>query len=693
MAADSQLQNDLKDSNSDKTIPRMLGYICLMRMRLEMTIDGHRLVCLLQDFDTDIGQMHWKIESLTDPGAEVTQEATVTAAFSFGILRFGFSAQVLSRNQSVFVTTVPKKIDQLTSRAYERYPFSGAESSTVTIHFQDRHGSLTKSVATVPGRCISTWAEGGMGIAVPRDSGLFLAGDLLTKIEVKRNGFVVFDGQGEIMWSQQTEPFNGSWELGVRFTSAEEKKSLRPKEQIERDLLLCERSLERIRLNGGISSAFIRCKHPFRFKSSIAGVVHDLSTHGCSFLNEERELFLPVGSVLEDVLLQLPFHEPLKTTLALRHISTVDLQEGDEIRRLKKYGFEFLNPSSEVFRAIETLVMESRNRYLKEASVENLEELWRFFFETGFIYDEKRKYLAGKFDRIKACYEKLLSEKNNIFKKIVYRKNGQVYAHISSLANYDGSWLIQHLAANKDNGKSTSIDVVMAILDFFIQMYNELRQSASYIQFYYRPENFYPATIFGGSALRINSPAKVGTFPNGYYVASHAPTSDEALQIKEATDKDYDLFEKLVVRDLTPLQLRAEGLTREKMKIPETNAAYRAHGLEKLRTLLYLPSVGFATIDTSELGLNLSELTNVIRVFPESPKLTTQLVDQAWAWACREKHSHFTLLLRTDLEKHMKSKYFKKKCDYICWTLESGSIREFKSHVVNIFQELKKKSA
>lgn len=687
----SQAAHSLTEYSAPKvhpSIPRGFGYISLMKVPVFFSVGKCRMECLLEDFDTKAGTAYWKIQTISDPKFAASPELNLNGAYSLKLERFTFHVNIKDRNHSDLTTSLPVEILQLRSRSYERFKPYQNELIQAKLCFQDRYGTLQTTEVDIEGKNIRAWAEGGMGVLVPRESGLFLPGDLVTSIILTKKGMTLFEGQGVVVWSYQPEPFDGNWHLGIQFQVPEDKKS-RSREMLEDETLLCERNLERIRLNGGISSAFIRAQHPFRENTFITGAVHDVTTHGLSFLHEERELNLPVGSVLNDVTLQLPFLEPMTIKLVLRNVSDTDVRNGGEVYQLKRYGFEFVDLSEGAFRSIERLIMETRNQALKEARVENLDELWKFFFDTGFIYDEKRRLLASRFDRIRESYERLLSEKNNVFKKIVYKRNAQVYAHVSALAHYDTTWLIQHLAASKYEGKSTSIEVVMAILDFFIQMYNELKPQASYIQFYYRPENYYPATVFGGALKRLTNPKRGLAFTYGYYLGITSTSDDSSLKIREAKGSEIDQFEKLVVTTLPPLQIRAEGLCKEEINIKNTQNSYRKFSLEKSRTLLTLPGVGFATVETSELGLNLSELTNVIRVFPFESHGVNPLVEQTWSWLNKNNMGYHTLLLRKEQEVDFSSSLFKKEKDYVCWMLESGAIREFKSIVIQIFSELK----
>ena len=130
----------------------------------------------------------------------------------------------------------------------------------------------------------------------------------------------------------------------------------------------------------------------------------------------------------------------------------------------------------------------------------DMDDLWDFFFETGFIYPAKYAFFQNNKEEIKKTYAKLYGENPQIARHFIYQDRGAILGHMAMVRFYENAWLIHHHAARK----TVSIKAGLAVLDQISHYLNELGNFYfAHLQFvycYYRPDNKFPNRVFGGFA-------------------------------------------------------------------------------------------------------------------------------------------------------------------------------------------------
>jgi hypothetical protein len=101
-----------------------------------------------------------------------------------------------------------------------------------------------------------------------------------------------------------------------------------------------------------------------------------------------------------------------------------------------------------------------------------------------------------------------LSVDNPIVKKIILKEDQEIKGHVSAIRFFDHCWIIQHLNALKVSGGSAAQSMISGIVDFFYDARANANSETFYVMSFYRPDNIYPAIVFGESCRRINDPLK-----------------------------------------------------------------------------------------------------------------------------------------------------------------------------------------
>jgi hypothetical protein len=252
----------------------------------------------------------------------------------------------------------------------------------------------------------------------------------------------------------------------------------------------------------------------------------------------------------------------------------------------------------------------------------DLDDLWNFFFSSGFIYPEKYSYLQDQREDIKRTYEEIYENNPGIGRYFVYQKNGNILGHIAMIRAYEDTWLLHHHAAGPRNCHNAGIHVLKQASNFAHSCQRIQSMHMEYLMCYYRPDNRFPSRVFGKVAEDIADPGScsIDTFAYFYTDGGVGPENLPAgWTLAPASAADLNNF-------VSSYRRKSGGL------MPEALQLGRGNGLELSLTRDYARSGltrqieyfavkkhgGLQAIlmqDISPAGLNLSELTNCIKVF------------------------------------------------------------------------------
>ena len=437
---------------------------------------------------------------------------------------------------------------------------------------------------------------------------------------------------------------------------------------------------------------FIYFEHPLKPGYKISGGIADLSNRGISILCEEEHA-LPRGLHIANAEIQLPLDPSIKTELKVSGYSQLETEE----REIYRIGFEFARPHPELLKRVSSFVQKNASPHLTDATAEDCDRLWAFFFESRFIYGAKRQQLQSNAERVVKTYEKLLKNNPPILKKILYKQNGEIKGHIVAIKIFDETFIIQHLAASKAQGASAGQAVIRGITSFFLDASINRNTQTRYVCAYYRPSNLYPSLVFGETEHIINNPDICSTRIYRFCVFSSqqlAATPD--VTCGEAKLHDLDDLEAILIASHEFQLMRVEGLTRDKITSLELTSEYNRVGLYRNRRVFVARKGNdraYAVCNYSSPGINLSELTNSVKFYYSlgaNPVIMQELANALSPVVVEsyQKTEMSDMVLLIQSEQPVPAGFNVKK-QYTMWILNTDYVSKFKDATEYIFKNIR----
>jgi len=365
-------------------------------------------------------------------------------------------------------------------------------------------------------------------------------------------------------------------------------------------------------------------RHPFSNKRFDLKVI-DLSGSGFAVEENQNDSVLLPGMILPE--LELSFANSFKIKCRAQVVYRKSFETETEGNRVK-CGLALLDIDIQDHARLISILQHAKNENSYFCNRVSLDKLWNFFFETGFIYPDKYGHIEKNKHQIKATYEKLYNRESNIARHFVYQDNGRILGHMAMLRYYNKTWLIHHHAARK----SALNKAGLIVLDQIGRMGNNSHRLNSlhmdYLICYYRPENKFPSRVFGGAAKSIHDPQGCSIDAFAYYHhrcnltrKAHLPVSWQLTEVSEIDLAELENFYRHVsggllldVTDLRPNCLNIDTLSDE----------YQRLGLNRERQLFAVRQhnqlKAFVMVNLTDLGLNLSNLTNCIKILVIDPQ-------------------------------------------------------------------------
>jgi hypothetical protein len=358
--------------------------------------------------------------------------------------------------------------------------------------------------------------------------------------------------------------------------------------------------------------------HPFTQKP-IQRDIHNLSFAGFSVEETAEEGVLMPGMIIPN--LEIRYAGVLKMICDAQVIYRRKMGKG----RIG-CGLAILDMDFRAYRQLSHIMVHAGDPQACFASHVQLDNLWEFLFDTGFIYPKKYHFLKTSIEDFKETYRKLYQEDQEIEAHFTYQNNGRIYGHVSIFQAYQRAWMVHHLAARPLNGKHVGLTVLKNVLRFFDGLYRYPSIRIDHMLFYFRPENHFPNLFFGGFARDLGN--------------QRACSLDLFAYMSHPTDRPQDPFPqgwRLI--DFEPSHLPelerfyrnvSGGLLLDVLRLGKTDAGnetleevYRRQGfLRQWRTYALLKEDSLKAVlvvNHSSPGLNLSEFLNNIKVVVTDP--------------------------------------------------------------------------
>jgi hypothetical protein len=358
-------------------------------------------------------------------------------------------------------------------------------------------------------------------------------------------------------------------------------------------------------------------EHPF-IKKNIQRDIFDISSTGFSIhLKPNDEIFMP-GMMIPDISILLSGVLIAKCTVQIiyRRMEEINIQ----------YGVAILDMDIHSYSRINHILGINTDPKISVSTKVDMDALWEFFFQAGFIYPEKYGFCQTHRKNIMETYRKLYQDNPEIARHITYEMNGRIFGHISMIKAYERTWLIQHHAALPTGNKLAGLVVLQQMMLFLNGMYQLSSAQMGYVISYFRPENKFPDRAFGGFAREITNPRACSldlfsylTLPVIFPERNFPPE----WRLGESTPLDLWELEQfykhhsggLLLNILRSGEPDPGGDSLE--KVFEKLGLLRKYRIYSLTYHEHLKAVFI--VDQSDLAINMSNLLNCIKVLITDP--------------------------------------------------------------------------
>ena len=366
----------------------------------------------------------------------------------------------------------------------------------------------------------------------------------------------------------------------------------------------------------------ISCAHPLS-KRKVTYEISDITTSGFSIIEDAGGSLLIPGLIMRDVSILFAGSFRLRCDAQVVHSQKVG-------KALRRFGIAIIDMDMATYSKLFDIVSNAEDIHANFTNDISMEALWEFFFETGFIYPKKYLSLYLHKEAFKRSYETLYQNGPDIFGYFTYQRNGTIYGHASIIKAYHRTWMIHHLAAKPLEKKRTGLFVLKHILNYFDGLYRMPAVGMDYMIFYFRPENKFPDYFFGGFCRELGNPKACSIDRFAYLNCDRHGDHGlpEGWRLEDTTSRDVDDLTGWYDRLSGGLMIRSFCLAKGGVVGESVEEMYARVGLRRRYSLVKLTCgaqvKAYLLVDESDVGINLSDLLNSVKVFVTDGK------DLAW---------------------------------------------------------------
>lgn len=439
------------------------------------------------------------------------------------------------------------------------------------------------------------------------------------------------------------------------------------------------------------STVFASFNHPLT-GNTIELALFDLSGSGFSVREKRGSESLFPGLVIPSLYITLP--GGMKLTCSAQVISKREPEEENHDAEII-HGCSILDMETDHLTKLLSFVhQEDDSTSFINSSIE-LNELWNFFFESGFIYPEKYAFLLNRKDEIKKTFEKLYIDNPSIGKHFINKKNGTIQAHMGMVRSYENSWLIHHHAAGIQGNGYAGLKVLNQVGSFTNSCHRIPSMHMHYLMCYFRSENKFPVKVFQGIAEKIDDPKSCSLDSFAYFFPKYRLSEaqlDHGWEIVEASPSDlldFIAYYGQISDGLLPEAFHihpdfmGQRTLRDDYKKAELKRDIKLYSL-KQRGLMKAVFVA----DFSNAGLNMSELMNCLKVFiTDSVAVSPGILEKALIHMLKLWDEDVPVMLFPSSYMIEKQLPFEKT--YVLWILNMEASDKYFTHLHEIFRTVK----
>ena len=290
-------------------------------------------------------------------------------------------------------------------------------------------------------------------------------------------------------------------------------------EPVERQIQRYHKRKRRSRRQGIVPSPEIIFRHPFT-KKLVTLKATDISGSGFSAEEDENSSVLLTGMIIPELELNFADRSTIKckAQVLYRQISC-----GDQRGIQAKSGIAILDMVLEDNVKLLSILHQTKEGNSYVCNRVDMNDLWDFFFESGFIYPHKYEFIQKNKQKIKETYEKLYTQHPNIARHFIYQEKNRILGHMAMLRFYGNTWLVHHHASRKSAMNRAGLVVLNQIGDFTYNCHRLYSLHMDFLICYYRNDNKFPSRVFGGAAKNIKNPKKCSVDDFAYFHYKNIP--------------------------------------------------------------------------------------------------------------------------------------------------------------------------
>jgi hypothetical protein len=358
--------------------------------------------------------------------------------------------------------------------------------------------------------------------------------------------------------------------------------------------------------------------HPFTGKMITLKAI-DLSGSGFSVEEDAHESVLLPGLMIPEI--EISFANSLRLKCKAQVVYRQKIKPKREKSSIR-CGLALLDMDIEKHVQFVALLQQAEDQHSYVCNKVEMDDLWDFFFETGFIYPDKYEHIQKNKEQIKETYEKLYTRNPNIARHFIYQDKGKILGHMAMLRFYDNAWLIHHHASRNSEYNKAGLMVLNQIGRFNTDSHRLYSLHMDFVMCYYRPENKFPKRVFGGAYRNIRNRKICSQDQFAYFhinACDSLPESDtHQWELSSARNEDLRELASFYNHDSGGLMINALNLEPGNTDQSELAQEYQKLGFKRERYVYALKRYGnlkaILTMNLSDIGLNLSDLTNCIKV-------------------------------------------------------------------------------
>jgi hypothetical protein len=353
--------------------------------------------------------------------------------------------------------------------------------------------------------------------------------------------------------------------------------------------------------------------HPLTGKTVNLKII-DLSGSGFSVEESARESMLFAGLLIPELELQFSHSCHMKCQAQVVHRTFVTGEGEDAVT----CGLAILNMDMKDHVSLMSLLQQTENRDSYIDAAVDMDALWSFFFDTGFIYPSKYAFIHLNKGEIKRTYERLYTNNPSIARHFTYQKKGIILGHMAMVRFYENAWMIHHHAASKSESMKAGLMVLKQISRYINELHNLNSAHMKYVYCYFRPENKFPNRIFGGFAKQLNNQqgSSLDTFAYFHYrkTGPGATSLPDPWALTGIRPEDYAELKSYYGFTSGGLMMEAFDLQPSTAGPDVLAEEYQQLGFKKERRLYSLLEAdelkAIIIVDVTDIGFNMANLTN-----------------------------------------------------------------------------------